>query len=239
MNLEPHEDVELRARRTLSRADYEQFLPMVRRIAMKIARKVPSHILVGDLISCGWIGLTEAFNRADPKMPPNEFEAYASYRIKGAMLDYLRGLDPSAREARNASRRIARTIATLTKNLNRQPEESEIAKALDLSEDEYRCLLTSVSGAGMARLELVNIDQTEVESPDEAPDEEAAKRMIAESVASAIESLPTRLQQVLALYYQEECTLKEIGSILGVSESRVCQLHTEAMHRLRAAIGRD
>lgn len=224
-------------RRGLTRADYERFQPMVRRIAIRLARRVPSHIGINDLIGCGWVGLTEAYARADESMPTEEFEAYASYRIKGAMLDFLRQSDPSAREMRNASRRVARAIASATRTLGRPPEEDEIARGLGLNVDDYRDLLTRLGGAGMNRLEMIDFDSADVASNDEGPEEAAARRMLASSVADAVVSLPTRLQQVLALYYQEECTLKEIGAVLGVSESRVSQLHTEAMHRLRAAIG--
>jgi RNA polymerase sigma factor for flagellar operon FliA len=227
-------------RRVLSRADYEQFLPMVRRIAMRLARRVPSYVTVDDLISSGWVGLAESFSRTQVDMPLEELEAYASHRIKGAMLDYLRSLDPTARQIRNASRRIARAVAKLTEQLARQPEETEIAAAMDLPLEEYRELLQSVGKAGMARLEILDIDQVDACEDDALlPDEEASRRMLSKDVADAITGLSDRLQKVLMLYYQESCTLKEIGAILGVSESRVSQLHTEAMHRLRAAIGKE
>ncbi len=227
-------------KRTLTREDYERFLPLVRRIAMRLARRVPSHISIGDLISSGWVGLVEAFSRSDPAMPNEEFEAYASHRVRGSMLDYLRGLDPATRQARNASRRVTRTITDLTRDLGRPPEEEEIADALGLDLDGYRTLLTQMSSAGMSRLELVDLDQIDAASDkNDGPDELAEQRLLAEHVAGAIERLPLRLQQVLALYYQEDCTLREIGAVLQVSESRVCQLHTEAMHRLRADIGKE
>lgn len=227
-------------RRKLTRADYDQFLPLVRRIAMRLARRVPSHVSVDDLISSGWVGLVEAFSRTEASMPLEEFEAYASHRVKGAMLDYLRSLDPTARQIRNASRRIARAVTKLTQKLDRQPEENEIAEAMELNIEQYRELLSSVAKAGMARLEMVDIDQIDAtENERLAPDEEASRNMMSNMVAGAITELPDRLQKVLMLYYQESCTLKEIGAILGVSESRVSQLHTEAMHRLRAAIGQE
>lgn len=226
-------------RRQLSRSDYDRFLPLVRRIAMRLARRVPSHISVADLVSCGWLGLVEAFSRADPDMPVEEFEAYASHRVKGAMLDYLRGLDPATRQARNASRRVARAIAQLTRQLDRQPEEPEIAASMGLELEAYRELLSTIAGAGMARLEVLDIDQVDPAEDGGAPDEEAGRRMLARAVSDAIVHLPPRLQQVLALYYQEDCTLREIGAVLGVSESRVSQLHTEAMHRLRASVGKE
>lgn len=225
-------------KRTLTREDYDRYLPLVRRIAMRLARRVPSHIAVADLISSGWVGLVEAYSRAAPDMPHEEFEAYASHRVRGAMLDYLRGLDPATRQARNTSRKVARSIAELTRRHGRPPEEEEIAAELGLEMADYHKLLHTISSAGMSRLELVDIDKVET-MPDRRnmPDEQAGTRLLAEQVADAIRRLPVRLQQILALYYQEDCTLREIGAVLEVSESRVCQLHAEAMHRLRADLG--
>ena len=102
--------VEGDARRSLDKQQYERFLPIVRRIAMRAARRVPRHIAVADLVSCGWLGLMEAYHRAGPDMVAEEFEAYASYRIRGAMLDYLRSLDTTSKHMRRASRDLARTI---------------------------------------------------------------------------------------------------------------------------------
>jgi RNA polymerase sigma factor FliA len=226
--------------RKLTRVDYDRYLPLVRRIAIRLARRVPSHIHVNDLLSCGWVGLVEAFSRSNESMTTEEFQAYASHRVKGSMLDYLRGLDPTARQVRNTSRRVARAIGKLTQTLRRPPEETEIAAAMGLTLNEYHDTLSSIAKAGMARLEMVDIDQ--IDAPEEGrlpPDEGADQHMLQATVAEAIEVLPQRLQHVLMLYYQEDCTLLEIGAVLGVSESRVSQLHTEAMHRLRAALGRE
>jgi len=230
----PHE---AGAARTLSRADYERFLPIVRRIAMRMARRVPKDVTVQDLISYGWVGLLEAYGRAPANIGDEEFEAYASYRIRGAMLDYLRSLDPMARTTRALSRRIARAVADKTRDLGRAPEEEEIAAALDMPVQEYHAALQRVSEAGMARLELVDID--DIQNQSELPDEQAGKKMLGEAVAHAITKLPPRLQQVLGLYYQDGCTLLQIGQVLGVTEARACQLHSEAMHRIRALIGRE
>ena len=228
---------EERANRTLDHEAYERFLPLVRRTAMRFARRVPRHITVADLIGYGWVGLMEAYRRADPNMPPGEFDAYASYRVRGAMLDYLRTLDPATRDMRRASRKLTETIRDLTSHGGRPPEEEEIAGALGVEIEDYRELLQRIASSGMARLELLDVDQLDVAGEAAAVDETVSKKEIASAVAAAIEGLPAKLQQVLALYYQEECTLKEIGAVLGVSESRVSQLHTEAMHRLRALIG--
>lgn len=230
---------EATARRKLTRAEYERYLPLVRRTAMKLARKLPTTITVADLVSYGWIGLLEAFERASPDMDASEFEAYALYRIRGAALDHLRSLDPASRSARSQSRAIARGIQTLTKKLKRPPEEEEIAAELGMTIEAYRTSLDEVGRAGMARLEMLDLDDVQLDSQTESPDEGAGKKEMGLAVTRAIEELPLRLQQVLALYYTEGHTLREIGIVLEVTESRACQLHTEAIHRLRAAIGKD
>ena len=227
------------ATRTLSPSDYAKYLPIVRRTAMRLARKVPAHITVNDLIGYAWLGLVEAFSRASPDMDPEEFEAYALYRIRGAMLDHLRSLDTQTRARRTQSRKVTRAIAKLTGVLKRPPEEEEIAKELGIELEEYRAMLAALDRAGMTRLEMLDLDGELPANDAELPDESAGKRQLEEAVAGAIHTLPPRLQQVLALYYGEECTLREIGAILDVTESRVCQLHSEAVHRLRAAIGKE
>jgi RNA polymerase sigma factor for flagellar operon FliA len=181
----------------------------------------------------------EAFTRAAPEMPGEEFEAYASYRIRGAMLDYLRSLDSATREMRRTSRRLARTLKDLQRSLGRAPTEDETARAMGVTPAEYQNVLTRVASAGMSRLELMDFDQSDLESHAQPIDDEVSRREVASLLSAAITTLPPRLQQVLALYYQKECTLKEIGAVLGVTESRVSQLHTEAVHRLRASMGRE
>jgi RNA polymerase sigma factor for flagellar operon FliA len=225
-------------RPTLDRRAYERFLPLIRRAAMRLVRKLPDHITIGDLIGYGWVGLMEAYQRAQPDMPEQEFEAYASYRIRGAMLDYLRTLDPATRDLRRSSRRLTEVIRSLTAKLGRPPEEEEVAAALGSSLDDYHGLLQRISQGGMARLEVLDLDQVDVDNEITPVDEDVGRRQLSSAVASAIETLPPKLQNILALYYQEECTLREIGLILGVTESRICQLHAEAMHRLRASIDR-
>lgn len=231
--------VEGDARKALDRRQYERFLPIVRRIAMRAARRVPRHIAVADLVSCGWLGLMEAFHRAAPGMNAEEFEAYASYRIRGAMLDYLRSLDPSSKHMRRASRELAQTISKLGRSLSRAPSDEEIASSLGLNDAAYQDHLVRLSAAGMTRLELFDFDHEQVDAEVEPADEALSHRQLADVLAEAVTKLPLRLQQVLALYYQEECTLREIGGVLGLSESMVSRLHTEAVHRLRAAIGKE
>jgi RNA polymerase sigma factor for flagellar operon FliA len=232
-------EAEARARRTMDRAEYDRFLPLVRRTAMRLARRVPASITVVDLVGYGWIGLMEAYQRSAADMPDEEFQAYALYRVRGAMLDYLRSLDPATRDLRRASRQVAHTIRDLSQRLGREPEEEEIAHTMEMDIGNYRALLERIAAAGMARLELLDLDDIEVETAGDAIDDAVAKRRLADAVAAAMETLPAKLLQVLALYYQEGCTLRQIGAVLGVGESRVSQLHTEAIHRLRAAVGRE
>jgi RNA polymerase sigma factor for flagellar operon FliA len=239
MSLAMVAEAEVRAKRALDRGAYEKFQPLVRRTAIRLARRVPSTITVADLVGYGWVGLMEAYQRSESNMPDEEFEAYALYRVRGAMLDYLRSLDPATRDMRRASRRVTRAIRELSGKLGREPEEEEIADVLGMDIAAYRAMLEKIAAAGMARLELLDLDDldggTKVSTTDDAVD----KRKLGEAVATAIETLPAKLVQVLALYYQEDCTLKQIGQVLGVSESRVSQLHTEAIHRLRAAVGKE
>lgn len=230
---------EQRASRVLSANDYRKYLPIVRRTAMRLARKVPSYISVADLTGYAWIGLVEAFARSSEHMDEAEFEAYALYRIRGAMLDYLRSLDTQSRASRATSRKVTRAIHKLTQSLLRTPEEAEIAAELSMTIIEYRSMLAALDRAGMNRLEMLDIDGDLTADGADLPEELAGRKEMQDAVADAIQTLPERLQHVLALYYTEECTLREIGAILEVSESRVCQLHTEAVHRLRAAIGRE
>ncbi len=231
---------EARAKRTLSREEYERYLPLVRRTAMKLARRLPSHVTLADLISYGWVGLLDAFERASPDMDPEEFEAYAVYRVRGAALDHLRTLDPASRAARTLSRKVARAIAELTNERGgKAPEEEQVAARLGMSVAEYRGALERLGRAGMDRLEMLDIDEVSAVADEALPEERASKKQLCGVVAKAIDELPERHRLVLALYYQEERTMREIGSILDISESRVCQIHTEAIHRLRAAAGKE
>jgi len=229
------------ARRALSREEYDRYLPIVRRTAMKLARRLPSHISVADLISYGWVGLLDALERASPDMEPEAFEAFALFRIRGAALDHLRSLAPSTRTARAQSRKVARAIADLTRERGgATPDEDAIAARLSMSTDELRAMMERLGRAGMDRVEMLDIDEVTLHgSQDDLPEERTSAKELAGVVAEAIKTLPERLQLVLALYYQEERSLREIGLVLEVSESRVCQLHSEAIHRLRAAAGRE
>ncbi len=215
---------------------YERYMPLVRRIAMRTIRQLPSSITFDDILSAGWVGMAEALQRRAEGMQDEHFEAYASYRVRGAILDYLRVLDPLSRKLRGASRRISAAAGELTQRLGRMPSEDEVAGELGLSLAAYQDLLGQISDAGFARLELGASGEPLATEP--SPEASTARAELEATIVRTIEELPERLRLVLALHYQEECSLREIGEVLGVTESRVCQLHSEAVHLIRARIER-
>jgi RNA polymerase sigma factor for flagellar operon FliA len=216
------------------RAIYERYLPIVRRIAMRTVRTLPPSVTIDDVISAGWLGMVEALGRRTPEMTDEHFEAFASYRVRGAILDHLRMLDPMSRKLRGASRSITQVVSELVGRLGRTPEQEEVAGELGMSLVEYQKLLTEISEAGFARLEIGDFEEPLAQ--ESSPESIASRRETVRNISKAIDGLPERLQLVIGLYYQEDCSFREIGEVLGVTESRVCQLHSEAMHLIRATV---
>lgn len=214
---------------------YDRYLPMVRRLAMRIIRRVPRGISMDDILSAGWLGLVEARRRRNACPTEAQFEAYAAHRVRGAMLDYLRSLDPMSRRHRQTSRTISNAIRDLTQELGYPPTEDEIATALGLETEAYQDLLSEIGRSDASRLDSCDVANVP-DSYDAAPDELVEEHELVGVVAEAIEDLPERLQLILGLYYQEGLSMAQIGAVLGVTESRICQLNTECIHRLRAAL---
>ena len=216
------------------RTDYSNavlHLPFVKRIAQRFARRLPSHIRLEDLVSAGVIGLLEAMKRYDEQRNP-DFHSYAEFRVKGAILDELRRRDLMARDARIEAKLIEETITKLTAEVGREPEEEEIAEKLEITVEDLRAKLGKIIPVRV--MSLQDVASGEVPRQESNPHEHAEHNELILRLSHAISKLGERHQQVLHLYYQEELTLKEIGQVLKVTESRVCQIVSEATLRLRA-----
>jgi RNA polymerase sigma factor for flagellar operon FliA len=214
-------------------APIEEYLPFVKRVAQRLARRLPSHIALEDLVSAGVVGLLEAMNRYDSSRVTN-FEKFAEFRVKGAILDELRRRDLMARDARIESKNIESAIGELTRELSRDPEEEEIAERLDISVETLRTKLEKLTPVRV--VSFTDVYPMNMPSESASPFDEFAKKELLEQMAHAITKLGERHQQVLQLYYHEDLTLKEIGRVLDVTESRVCQILSEATLRLRAIL---
>ena len=213
-------------------------LPTVRRMAYRMVRRLPPNVDVDDLIGAGHEGLLKALDSYDPERH-DRFESYAELRIRGAILDELRAYDPMTRHGRRRLGQVSRTITELRQKLGREPEADEVAEALGLSLEEYHRLAESLArGPALGRLgETEGDDLADAGQID--PLAACEQRELRQRLAQAIRKLPERTQLVLALYYQDECTQAEIGKVLGVTESRVCQILGEAAARLRSHLGID
>ncbi len=215
-----------------------EYLPMVRRQALALQVRLPSSIELDDLIQAGTVGLLEAMGRFNSGQGAS-FATFANQRIRGAMLDELRSRDWLPRSVRRSARAVDETVRRLEQQLGRSPEETEIAAALDMPLPEYRRLLNDTNSGQLLPFEELmaeggesRLENRTLESPfSRLMDQEKRQQLI-----QAIEALPEREKLLMALYYQEELNLKEIGAVLGVSESRVCQLHSQAVSRLRAKL---
>jgi RNA polymerase sigma factor for flagellar operon FliA len=210
----------------------------IEKVAKRLARRLPSHIDVDDLISAGAIGLMEAAERYDPKKC-DRFEAFAEVRIRGAMLDELRARDTLTRDMRRVSNELRNATAKLSNQLGRTPADDEIAHDMGVSLQQLHARRSQLSGASVVGLDDAGPDFLDRTADQDAEDpcELAARRQLFARLTNQIAALPERMQQVLSLYYAENLNLKEIGVVMGVTESRVCQLHGEATKRLRTALG--
>lgn len=222
------------------------YAPLVKYVAGRLGSGLPAHVDEGDLVSYGLLGLIGAIERFDPERDI-KFETYAISRIKGAIIDELRALDWVPRSVRSRARDIERAIAELEAKLGHAPSDEEIAKKIGISVDELDESLTEISRSSIAALDelwtisseggdqvslLDTIEDTEGPNPQDA----LAQTELREALGEAISRLPEREKLVVTLYYYEELTLREIGEVLGVTESRVSQLHTKAILRLKARL---
>ncbi len=214
-----------------------RYLPRVQRHAARIARKLPRHVQVGDLVSAGFCGLVDAFLRFDPSRMES-FEAYVDHRIRGAILDELRHHDPLTRDQRAFVRSVADARQSFAGREGRMPDERELAAELGVSLARYRHQVDRMHATAI-RSDAMPFNEDEdcpAEPANDSPDAIAATRERNDRISAAMDTLPARLRDVLRLHYHEGRTLREIGLVLGVTESRVSQIHGEAVIRLREVL---
>jgi RNA polymerase sigma factor FliA len=218
-----------------------EYAPLIKFIAQKIAVRLPSNIELDDLISSGVIGLMDAIDKYDPTRD-NKFKTYAEFRIRGAILDELRAQDWVPRSIRDKAKLLDKTMVALEAELGRIPTDEEISKTLNLSIDEFHELLNQVRPVSLLSIDesqtFSNVDKKSILNILEGcklnnPFNQLNVKSVKDIVTQAIEELPERQRLVLSLYYYEDLNLKEIGKVLRVTESRVSQLHAQAVSRLR------
>ncbi|MDP3454563.1 RNA polymerase sigma factor FliA [Methyloversatilis sp.] len=220
----------------------KHYAPLVKRIAYHLMAKLPASVQVEDIIQNGMLGLLDAMNRYEESLGA-QFETYAVQRIRGAMLDGLRENDWLPRSLRRDMRRIETAITTLEQAKGRQPTEGELAESLGMPLGEYQKMLQEARGYQLVYFEdFTNgddddyLDRHSVGTEDLDPLARLLDKNMRDVLVRAIGDLPDREKTVMGLYYEEDLNLREIGEILGVSESRVCQLHSQAIARLRSRI---
>jgi RNA polymerase sigma factor for flagellar operon FliA len=220
----------------------KHYAPLVKRIAYHLMAKLPASVQVEDIIQNGMLGLLDAMSRYEEGLGA-QFETYAVQRIRGAMLDGLRENDWLPRSLRRDMRRIETAIHTLEQQKGRQPTEGELAESLGMPLGEYQKMLQEARGYQLVYFEDFTdgddddyLDRHSVGTEDLDPLARLLDKNMRDVLVRAIGDLPDREKTVMGLYYEEDLNLREIGEILGVSESRVCQLHSQAIARLRSRI---
>ena len=226
----------------LNREDMlRQYVPLVRRLAHHMIAKLPPSVEVDDLIQVGMMGLSEALSRFESNQGV-QFETFATQRIRGAKLDELRENDWMSRGSRKSQKDIEHAVHRLEHRLGRSPIESEIAAELQMSLPDYQSLLGKVRGTQLIYLEdMVGGDDGDNHFLDRHagdkeidPENMLADHRMRQALITAIKGLPEREQFIMSMYYEQDMNLKEIAAVLSVTESRICQLHSQSIARLRA-----
>jgi RNA polymerase sigma factor FliA len=223
----------------------ERYLPLVRSVLGRLAMSLPEHVDLEDLNSAGLVGLLQALRNFNPASG-TLFETYARQRVRGAMLDELRRMDWVPRSVHEKARRLQEAIAQVEQALGRVPTDAEVAQALKVSAADYSALLDEVRPATFVCLDAACTGDVEgsrfadviADPADDGPHEWTAREELKELILQRLKELPVNQRKVLALYYMEDLHLREIAEVLGVTESRVCQIHSQAILNIRAYLQR-
>lgn len=218
-----------------------EHLPLVKAIAVRVHESLPVHVDLDDLVHAGIIGLFDAATKFDSDKHVT-FPSYAKHRIKGAMLDSLRQLDWASRDLRRRHKQVENAIRDLSLELKRVPMEQEVAERLGVDLERWRQMMLDLRNTGLVSASSRGAEQEELPAPDFPgktelhPDTICAQREMKSVLRTAMETLPTRYRKVVVLYYTNEMTMKEIGGVLGINESRVSQIHKAALEKMAAVL---
>jgi RNA polymerase sigma factor for flagellar operon FliA len=215
---------------------FARYAPFVKKIAYHLMGRLPSNIQIEDLIQAGMIGLIEAVKNYDAAQGAS-FETYAGIRIRGAMLDEVRSGDWTPRSVHRKQRELSEAMRKVENRKGADARDHEVAEELGIGLDEYHHILADAAGARIFSLDAAEDEEDSydnyVASQDEDPHQSLERSSFKNALAEAVKGLPQREALIMSLYYEEELNLREIGEIIGVSESRICQIHGEALLRLR------
>jgi RNA polymerase sigma factor for flagellar operon FliA len=216
-------------------------LPLVKAIAVRVHENLPVHVDMDDLVHAGVLGLFDAASKYNPEKQV-AFSSYAKHRIKGAILDSLRQLDWASRDMRRRHKQVEAATRELASTLQRNPTEAEIAQKLGLDQERWRSMMLDLRNVGLISASTRSSENEDLPAPDfpskpeTYPDSICAREQLRSVLGDAMKTLPTRYQKVVSLYYTNEMTMKEIGSILGINESRVSQIHKAALEKMQVAL---
>ncbi len=216
-------------------------LPLVKAIALRVHDSLPVHVELDDLIHAGILGLFDAATKFNPEKNV-AFSSYAKHRIKGAILDSLRQLDWASRDMRRRHKQFEQVTRELASNLQRSPTEDEIAQKMGVDVARWRQMAIDLRNLGLISASSRPIEQEDMPAPDfpcsvdSQPDSVCAKRQLRSKLDTAMEVLPERYRKVVTLYYTNEMTMKEIGGLMGINESRVSQIHKLALEKMAHAL---
>jgi RNA polymerase sigma factor for flagellar operon FliA len=216
-------------------------LPLVKAIAVRVHENLPVHVDIDDLVHAGVLGLFDAVAKYNPEKKV-AFSSYAKHRIKGAILDSLRQLDWASRDLRRRHKQVEAATRELAAALHRNPTEAELADKMGVSIARWRHMMIDLQHVGLVSASARKPDQEDLPAPefpakaDTRPDSICARSQLLNVLSTAMKTLPERYRKVVALYYVKDLTMREIGGILGINESRVSQIHKSALEKMGTAL---